>query len=49
MKDVSLFLILKEKGGNQNCLPFCWFKPRSYDILKKEGGDLELVLSGKGE
>ena len=24
-KDVSLRLILKDKGGNQDCLPLCWF------------------------
>ena len=24
-KDVSLKLILKNKGGKQHCLPFCWF------------------------
>ena len=24
-KDVSLRLIVKDKGGNRDCLPFCWF------------------------
>ena len=24
-KDVSLRLILKDKGGKQHCLPVCWF------------------------
>ena len=24
-KNVSFGLILKDKGGNQDCLPFCWF------------------------
>ena len=24
-KDVSLRLILKDKGGNQDCLSLCWF------------------------
>ena len=24
-KDVSLRLIVKDKGGKQHCLPFCWF------------------------
>ena len=25
MKGVSLRLVLKNKDGNQDCLPFCWF------------------------
>ena len=31
MKDVSLRLILKYKGGKQHCLPFCWL-----DIFSKK-------------
>ena len=41
-KDVSVRLILKDKGGNQYCLPFCWFYSEGWDILEKKG------VTGKG-
>ena len=34
-KDVSLMLILKDKGGKQHCLPICWFSPGGWDIFQK--------------
>ena len=54
-KDVSLSLILKDKGSSQDCLPFCWFCSGSWDILKKvgltekKGEVLEVTLPGMGE
>ena len=36
-KNVSLTLILKDKGGKQHCSPICWFEPGSWDIFEKEG------------
>ena len=35
-KDVSLWLVLKEKSGNQHSLPFVWFWPRNWNILGNE-------------
>ena len=35
-KDVSLGLILKDKGGKQHCLPICWFHTEGGDIFEKE-------------
>ena len=34
-KDVSFRLILKDKGGEQYCLPFCL--PGDWDIFEKDG------------
>ena len=36
-KDVSLRLILKDKGRKKHCLPICWFKPVGLDIFENEG------------
>ena len=36
-KEISLRLILKDKGGEQHCLPFSCFLPRGWDIFEKEG------------
>ena len=49
-KDVPLKLILTDKSGNGDCLPFCCFWPESWDILnkggvnRKRGGVLAVVL-----
>ena len=36
-KDVSLRLILEDKGGKQHCLPISWFWTWGWDIFEKEG------------
>ena len=28
---------MKDKGGKQHCLTFCWLKPGVWDIFEKEG------------
>ena len=32
-KDVTLRLIVKDKGGKKHCLPICWFQPVGLDIF----------------
>ena len=35
--DVSLSLILKDKGGKKHCLPIFWFSPVGVDNFENEG------------
>ena len=42
-KDASLRLILKEKGRNQLCLPWCWLQTGGWDILEKKGSTEKLL------
>ena len=47
-KDASLRLILKEKGRNQLCLPWCWLQTGGWDILEKKGVNWEIVKWHRG-
>ena len=37
LKNVSLKLILQDKGGKQHCLSICWFWPGGRGIFLKNG------------